>query len=300
MQVIKGLENIHHNGQSGISVALGNFDGLHLGHRAVINGALSSGYPAYVVSFVPHTREFLFNEAPENLLTDRDNELLLSEMGVDCYLCLDFSKLYSLSPAAFLELLLQFLPIKHISVGFNYSFGKGGTGGKELLANFCKKNQISLYVAEPVEIDGKTVSSTAIRQLISAGCVEKASGMLGKNFFYTLKVTEGDKRGRTIGFPTINQVFPDGFVLPRFGVYSSLCTIDGKIYPSITNVGIRPTYRTKRAISETHILDFSKDLYGKNIKIELLSFLRGEKRFQSLEDLKNGISADLFLRNNQL
>ena len=277
----------------GAAIALGTFDGLHLGHKAVLTAALSSGYTPTVVTFDVHPRTILQHEQPPMLLTERDKSRMLAQMGFEAEILLDFSSIKDLQPLAFLDSIRSAIPVRFFSCGYNYRFGKEGEGDATLLQEYGKKHNIGVYVSPAVEIDDNPVSSTRIRALLRDGDAEGAARLLGRNFSYCLQVVDGDQRGRTIGFPTINQILPQELIHPRFGVYVSRTEIDGVLYPSVTNVGIRPTYLTDKALSETHIIGYTGNLYGRCLHVELLHFLRNEKKFDSLEELKNTISQNL-------
>lgn len=276
-----------------IALALGTFDGLHLGHQAVLRGAISSGYLPAVLTFDRHPRNYLERQAPPLLLTQDDKIALLSSFGIQAAFFLDFSSIRNLSAEDFLSRICEALPVRLFSCGFNFRFGKNGAGDASFLHRFAAGRGIDVWTAPPVEIEGSPVSSTLIRQFLLEGDMEAAALRLGRPFSFSLEVVGGDQRGRTIGFPTINQILPDGLIQPKFGVYASRTEIDGRSYPSVTNVGIRPTFLADRALSETHIIDYAGDLYGRTLKVELLHFLRGETKFASLEALKNAISRDL-------
>ena len=143
-----------------------------------------------------------------------------------------------------------------------------------------------------MNFEGEPISSTRIRKSITLGEIEKANAMLGRDFCYDFTVVHGDKRGRTMGSPTINQFFDDGFTVPAYGVYASFCEVNGKVYPAVTNIGIRPTWRVDDTLCETHIFDFNGDLYGETIRIELIKYLREEKEFSSLDELKKQLNYD--------
>ena len=276
-----------------VALALGTFDGLHLGHQAVLRGAADSGYMPVVLTFDDHPRRYLEQENPPMLLPQDDKTTLLASFGIQAELLLDFSRIRNLAPKDFLDQVCQALPVRLFSCGYNYRFGKNGAGDAAFLKDYAAERGIEVRIAPPVEIEGIPVSSTLIRQLLLDGKMEAAALRLGRPFSFFLEVVGGDQRGRTIGFPTINQILPDGLLQPKFGVYVSRTEIDGKSYPSVTNVGIRPTFLADRALCETHIIDYAGDLYSRTLRVELIHFLRGETKFDSLEALKNAISRDL-------
>lgn len=278
-----------------LALALGNFDGLHLGHRRVITAVTENSYgltPA-VAAFDPHPKALLTGIAPDLLMRDADKAELLKAWGVKHQICFDFAAVRDLPPAEFLDALCEKLPVKMLAAGYNFRFGKGGAGDIKFLKNYCEQHDLHFFAADAVEVEGRAVSSTAIREAITDGEIEQAERMLGRELIYTLKVEDGDHRGRTIGFPTINQVLPHGLVQPKFGVYAAEVLVDDQWRVGITNFGIRPTYALPHPQFETFILNFSGDLYGQEISLKLRRFIRPETKFSSLEELKNAIERDI-------
>lgn len=273
-----------------LAAALGSFDGLHLGHRQVIGNTLSSHglFPA-VVTFQQNPSASL-KEKPVPLLTTNKQKLdLLEEIGVDTVYLLSFDQIRDMEPEDFVDALYQVCRVRKLCCGFNFRFGKNGRGDAELLKTLCREKGIELCVVPPVAIGGEPVSSTRIRACLEQGDVQQAGQLLGRPFGYDFEVTHGRQLGRTWGTPTINQPFPAGYVLPRFGVYASLVEVDSKKYYGVTNIGVKPTVGSDCALSETWIPEFSGDLYGKKVPVELLDFIRSEKKFDSLDELKNEI-----------
>ena len=274
------------------AIALGTFDGLHRGHWEVFNGTKQGAFTPSVLLFSEHPAAVLANAAPPALCTAQKRETLLAAAGIEP-LYVDFREIMALSARAFFEEIL----IKRFSAGLlccgeNYTFGKGKSGNPAVLQALCDEYGVRLCVAETVTIGGAPVSSTRIRQALAQGKIETANRMLGRPFSYAFPVVEGDKRGRKLHFPTVNQFFPDGFVQPKFGVYASFAEIDGKRYPAVTNFGTRPTIGTKTVRSETYLVGFSGDLYGQSPEIQWLSYLRPERKFDTLADLQAAIAND--------
>lgn len=281
----------------GTSVALGFFDGLHIGHQKVLDNALkaaeSLSLRSAVLLFDVHPREFITGQKVLRLLSDGREEQMLKRMGFEIYR-LSFADVRELSPKEFFEdILLKKLGAKSLSCGFNYSFGKNGKGNSQTLMTLCKNRSIDCSVAPEVKINGETVSSSAIKESLLSGDVQKAALMLGRNHSITGKVIHGDSRGRTLGFPTINQEADPNLICPKYGVYESRVTINGKAYACITNIGIRPTFKLKSPIAETNIINFSGDLYGKDIETELVRYLRPEKLFGSAFELEEQMKKDI-------
>lgn len=272
------------------ALCLGSFDGIHNGHRNVLS--VSPEYRRVVVTFKAPPKSVLSGEASMIMTLDQKCEAL-RRMGIKEIDVLDFLSVKDMSANEFLKMLLEKYNPGLISCGFNYRFGKGGEGDINLLKDFCDKNGINLRVCEPVKDNQTVISSTMVRGLLQNGEIEKANEFLYEPFSFITEVVEGDKRGRTIGFPTVNQKYPDQLVKLKFGVYKTKVEFDGESYIGITNIGIRPTFKSDYIISETYIKNFSGDLYGKILKITPIKFLREETKFSSLEELKRQIEIDL-------
>ncbi|MBE6748118.1 MAG: bifunctional riboflavin kinase/FAD synthetase [Ruminococcaceae bacterium] len=276
----------------GLAVALGTFDGFHIGHKMVIDKIRASEKSA-VLLFNEHPQKVLTKKSPGELITETTKKELLKSWGVEP-ITINFGEIMSLSYEEFFyEILLKKLGATALSCGFNYRFGAKASGNTENLKELCKKEGVELFVSEAVEFNGEPVSSTRIRNSIKQGDIESANAMLGREFSYDFLVVHGDARGRTIDSPTINQFFTEDFIVPQYGVYASYSIIDGKKYPSVTNVGVRPTiegYSKER--SETNIVGFDGDLYDKNISVHLLEKIREEMKFSNLEELRAQIAKD--------
>lgn len=283
--------------KQGTAVALGYFDGIHLGHYAVLNAALEKakqkGLVPVVMLFDIHPRKLVSGNVPPMLTSEQRKREILQQMGFTV-VDFDFRKAMNYSPDEFVErVLVQSLNAKFVSCGYDYHYGKGGKGNAETLHLSLSEMGIESQALDPVLLCGEAVSSTKIRQLITDGEIEKANTMLGKPFTYDFVVKRGDGLGHGLGFPTINQHFPTDFIVPKYGVYLSRTTVGGKEYISVTNVGIRPTLNKDSMRSETCILDFSGDLYNQKIEVSLLKYIRGEIKFNSLDELKTQISKDI-------
>ncbi len=280
----------------GTAVALGNFDGLHKGHMSVLEKALSfkeCGYVPTVILFDVHPKEALTGKKVRRLLTGEQTESLLKKMGFRIF-TISFEEVKDFSPERFFdEILINRLNAKAVCCGFNYSFGKKGEGDCKRLLTLAKNAGIECIVEPETKTENKTVSSTAIKEFILNGEPHKAAQMLGRNYSFTAEVIHGDRRGRVLGFPTANQKIDDSLVVPKYGVYETLVTVDGKKYRGVTNIGIRPTYLLDTVLSETNILGFSGDIYSKKITVELVKYLREERRFSSAESLINQLNDDV-------
>lgn len=291
------VTDFHTLPQNGTSLALGNFDGVHIGHRAVIGAAVQMArrwdfLPGAVV-FREHPQKALRGAAPARLCDDRMRLLAFENAGAKAVCVLDFEEIMPLSPEAFVEqILVRRLHARALSCGYDYRFGGGGAGDAGRLRELCLHHDIRFSMTDEVDFGGLPVSSTRIRAALEQGRMEEANAMLGRPFCYDFTVVGGDRRGRKLGAPTINQFFPEGFVVPKFGVYASKTLLKGECHPSVTNIGLRPTIGTQSLRSETYIMDFSGDLYGQNIEVSLMHFLRGEVKFDSLDGLRAQIAAD--------
>ncbi len=274
------------------AIVLGTFDGLHRGHLAVL--AEAQPYNSVAVTFSLPPKAVITGEY-QLLMLPQDRKNLLKKLGINQVDMQDFDSVRNISASDYLENLYRKYNPSRIVCGFNYRFGRDAQGDTSLLADFCREKQIE-FCAVPPQCDGETViSSTLIREYIKNGEMKKASSMLYGGFSFTETVLHGDARGRTIGFPTANQAYPELLVKPKCGVYISRVTVDGKQYDAITNIGIRPTYKTDNIASETYIKDFKGDIYGKQMKTELICFVREEKKFNFLSELKSAIANDVKL-----
>ena len=274
------------------AIALGTFDGVHTGHRAVIEAAVNSGFKPIAVAFKFPPKTY-FDDTMGCISTFADKDKALRSLALNEIHYLDFPAVRDMSANEFLQHLKEKYNCAFLSCGFNYRFGKNGAGDIKLLREFCERNDIILKVLEPIVIDDITVSSTYIRELLSSGQIPLANKLLKMPFGFSAAVIHGDARGRTIGFPTANQIYPKELVDIMHGVYKSIITVNGKTYNGITNIGNRPTYETKTVGAETYILDFYDDIYGTVADIRITEFIRPERKFGSEEELKNAIKNDL-------
>jgi len=265
-------------------VAVGTFDGVHLGHREVIRGADT------VLTFDPHPLQVVHPEATPKLLDSfpikRD---LIASRGVEELVVIPFDREFAArSHDEFVEdVLIARLGAERVAVGENFRFGRAARGDAEYLRS---RDEFETRVVSLIEVDGETVSSSHIRALVAAGDVGAATRFLGAPFALEGEVVSGDRRGRELGMPTANLVPDDRVVIPGHGVYAA--TVDGR--PAAVNVGVRPTFETGRGVLvEAHLIDFEADLYGQTIRITFLERLRGERRFDSIEGLVEQMRADV-------
>ncbi len=280
------------------SVALGYFDGLHLGHLGVIRAALSQeGLSPAVFTFNCDTTLPKFKN-PEDIISFENKRELLSRVGVRYLYAPDFAEVYELTAEEFVsEILVKRLNAGYACCGTNFRFGRNGSGTPRLLADIGEKYGMRAETVPDVCHNGVMISSTHIRELIRDGNIEEANTLLGYELWYRLPVVRGNEIGRRLlSFPTINQIIPPTNVIPRFGVYKSFVQLDGRNYRGVTNIGVKPTIENRRdgggVVMETHIIDFDEDLYGQNVSVSLCSFIRPERKFPDLEELKKQIAAD--------
>lgn len=275
------------------AIALGNFDGVHLAHRAVLEKAAAYDNSICLL-FRRHPVEVLTGKAPGRLLTPAQTEQKILQCGIGQCVYLDFEQVRDMAPEQFFEeILIKQLGADVLCCGYNYTFGKQKTGDVTTLKALCAAHGVDLCVADEVDVEGEPVSSTAIRRYIRQGNIEKANAMLGYPFFYEGVIVEGKRLGKTLGFPTINQLFGAGMVKPKAGVYASTVTLRGNTYKGLTNIGDNPTIGTDGFRSETYIFDFEKEVYGESAKIRLHAFLREEKKFESVAALTAQVLGDI-------
>lgn len=284
--------------QKSIYVALGSFDGIHKGHLALINKSnelsRKNDSLSMVYTFKNHPRKFINKEgAPKLLITLHEKIRILEDLKVDLSSFVEFNKKFmELEAEEFIENLIKNYNVRGIVVGFNYRFGHKNKGDVKLLKKLCDLKGIELYVIEPFTYKSEVVSSTRIRKSLSEGELEDANNMLGRYFSLSGEVVSGKKIGRTINFPTANLKNNDEIILPKIGVYYTNVEVNGEIYKGITSVGNNPTVNGKNTTVETHILNFDEDIYGKHIKLYFISKIRNEKKFNSLEELKEQLIKD--------
>lgn len=279
------------------AVALGNFDGIHLGHRQVISPVLSSdpATRATVVTFSPHPQEF-FSGQPRSLLTPHaEKATFLSSIGIDQLVLLPFNRdLASLSPERFVEeILVQHLQARQVSIGEDFRFGHKRSGTASDLRTIAASHGIDVEIVPLLTFQGHRISSSAIREALLQGDLQAANRMLGRSYRLIGEVVTGQQLGRTIGFPTANLQLPTYKLVPRQGVYGvRVSGVESSAILGVMNIGNRPTVNGLSQTIEVHLLDWQGDLYGKTLTVELEEFIRPEQKFASLDDLKAQIKAD--------
>ena len=290
------------NARTPTAVALGNFDGIHLGHRQVLKPILklTKEYTPTVVTFEPHPQEFFSGESRQLLTPTNEKIQILSSLKIKQLIRLPFNQdLASLSPLEFVvDILINKLNVKYISVGENFYFGYKRTGTVELLRDFTERFGISIHTTKLqtfLNSNRKTplrISSSRIRKYLTDGNMTEVKQMLGYSYFLRGLVVSGQKIGRTIGFPTANLKLPEDKLLPCDGVYCVYVELENKnISKGVINIGKRPTINSGSTV-EVHLLDWSGNLYGKTLTVYLEKFLRSEQKFSSLKTLKDQIEQD--------
>lgn len=275
------------------AVSLGFFDGVHLGHAAVIKAAVRQNLQTAVVTFSHNPGKTDNGQPIDEITCPALKEQILTSLSVDAVMYLDFKKVCGMEPAQFIDMLCSTLNVKYISSGFNYRFGKNAKAGVRELEAICAPRGIEVCSIAPVCVGGLPLSSTRIRSLISDGDVKKAAVLLGRPFAFYSEVVHGRQLGRTLGTPTINQLLPETQLLPRFGVYASIVHVGGGLLPAVTNVGVKPTISDNNApLAETYILGFEGDLYGETVRVDIMEFIRPEMRFGGLEELREQMKRD--------
>lgn len=295
MKIIRYLSSIPSAAQGG-AVAIGNFDGLHRGHRFLLEKAKRAGRPFTVLSFEPHPRRFFAPDLPPFRLTPfAEKAELLRDLGVDYFLCLRFNAALSrLTAQEFAErIVVTGLRAKSVFVGSDFVFGHKRGGNIETLRQMAARGG---FTVEGVDLltdeTGEAVSSSRIREFLQQAKPQEAAKLLGRNFVFLGHVRHRRKLGRQLGFPTANMLLHD-YQHPAYGVYAVKVRVGEKLYSGVANIGVRPTLGGEQeAQIEAHIFDFDGDLYGRKIAVELISFLRPEKKFAGLDELKAQIARD--------
>nr|WP_221401241.1 bifunctional riboflavin kinase/FAD synthetase [Paenibacillus phyllosphaerae] len=283
------------------TIAIGHFDGVHLGHKNVIRRAVESarveGLQSAVMTFHPHPKEVLGQgDQYVTCLTPLADKIdRFRQLGVDVVYIVQFDLTFAaVTPEAFVTNILTPLHVRRAVVGFDFSFGARGAGTTETLRVLCEPNDIAVDIIDPFLQDGAKVSSTRIRECLSAGEVKQSAQLMGTAYAVTGTVMHGEGRGRTIGFPTANVELSAPYVVPRLGVYAIFVQVDGQRYSGVLNIGKKPTFHDDlpKPVFEAHLFDFAGDLYGKQMDIHFIDFLRAEQKFSSIDQLIAQIHSD--------
>jgi riboflavin kinase / FMN adenylyltransferase len=307
MDIIQGIDNFGEFTRDKIVLALGNFDGVHKGHRAILQATVSAAREeeakSAVLILMPHPLAVLTPEnAPALLQTPEDRIMMLGEAGIDYVIIHPFTREFAgILPENFAaEILHGKLGVAGVVVGFDYSFGRRGQGTPDVLASFGRQFDFFVKVIGPVEVDGVPVGSRSIRAFLMDGQVESARGMLGYPFYLRGTVVHGDGRGRTLGFPTANLSVHGDIILPANGVYLTKAAFDNEIAWSLTNVGSRPTFCNAAPSVEVFLLENEKNIYGKELIVSFLQKMREEKTFKSPAELVRQIQRDVELAKTMI
>jgi riboflavin kinase / FMN adenylyltransferase len=281
-------------------MAIGDFDGVHLGHREVIRRAVTDArklqVPAAVMTFDPHPREVLGQAKYSLSLTPLKHKLkLFEELGVDIAYIVSFDEtLMRVTPEQFVGQMLLPLGLDTVIVGFDFTFGHRGIGTPDSLVQLSK-GAFAVEVIRPYQIDGRKVSSTAIRDALDCGDITEANKLLGRTYSIAGEVVHGDARGRTIGFPTANIQPESAYVLPANGVYAIRAEHEGNSFDGVMNIGVKPTFASGGVpvtTLEAHLFEFAREIYGSRLEVQLIAHLRAERKFGSVQELIEQIRRD--------
>lgn len=296
MKILSSADNVSFEKPS--ALVLGDFDGVHTGHRTLINQCNIYAQENSLVSCVytfENSAKYQLDTIDSLLCTEDEKREILSYCGSDFVYNEKFEDVRTMSPEEFCEYLCKKFNCSCVFCGDNFRFGKGGVGTPELLCNYMQKYDCKTVVLPLVVHDGKTVSSTYIRSLVKHGDVFQANMLLGRPYSICSDVIHGNNIGHTLGFPTVNQALPKQKAVPSNGVYATKISVDDKEYVSVTNIGLKPTVsKDNTSLScETYILDFDKQVYGKQVTLKFYKKLRDEKKFDSIETLRESISQNV-------
>lgn len=281
--------------KSGTAIALGYFDGLHKGHRNVISLAAAekkNGLTPVCFTFSKSPKSVLYGTQSNALMTNEDKIKTLERLGIERTYQADFEKIMNMPAQDFAQkILIDTLKAEKLFCGFNYRYGKNGEGSAETLKSFCDSKGITLTVVPAQESEGEVVSSTLIRKLIADGNVKRANELMCSRFGFSSVIEHGKRLGRELGTPTINQPLCSELVVPKFGVYASLVTLEnGERFCGVTNIGIKPTVGGNTPLCETWMPKYSGgEIYGQSADVRLLEFIRPERKFSGIDELKNAI-----------
>lgn len=299
MKIFRNIDEIKFDKQTVLT--LGTFDGIHLGHQQIIKRVLECSEENklrnLIITFHPHPRKVINPEMQLKLLTTNEEQIsILEKLGIQNLFIVNFTKQFSqLTPDEFIKnYLVDKIGLSRIVIGYDHHFGKGRGGDVEFLLASGKKYGFEVLQIKPFIIDNETVSSTKIRAALEVGDLKKVNKMLNRYYSFSGVVVEGDKRGRELGYPTANiKLSDEDKMLPQNGIYAVLVEIDGIEYKALLSIGKRPTfYNDGKVVPEVYIYDFNNDIYGKEIKVNLIQKLRGEEKFNSAEELIRQMNID--------
>lgn len=302
MQYFNEIKNLQLNEET--VVTLGKFDGLHEGHRELINQMFAlkkeKGYKALVFTFDMQPKSHITGKMIPVITTNFEKRSLFAEIGVDYFLECPFSdEIMKMSPKDFVRMLAKQLKVKSFVVGEDFHFGYKRMGNSETLKELASEFGFEVFVIEKIKNHGRDISSTYIREELATGNMKSAAKLLGYPYFIESQIVEGNHIGRTMGIPTVNMEISNEKVIPPKGVYVSQVKLEDKVYMGISNIGNKPTIGDDYPTSaETFIFDFNGDLYGKVVRVSFLYYVRPEKKFDNLDDLKNQIEEDIAFVHN--
>lgn len=305
MEIIK-IDNIKEN-RFETSLALGNFDGVHIGHQKLIQAMIKTAKkenlrPAMMI-FENHTKSFVFKNGPRLINSKDQKNSFLEKLGVETLYTMKFDdEIMTLNPRDFVKLILrEKLNCKAITVGQDYRFGYKAKGNVDQLLLLSKEFQINTKIIQPVINKGLLVSSTRIREHLTDGEIIEANELLGRPFAIIGEVIHGKGLGKKLGVPTANIRLIDKYVIPKKGIYKTYTVVDGKTYLSATNIGFNPTFDELNLKIENHIIGFDNEIYGKEIEIFFLEYIRPEMKFLSIEELKEKMQEDIkYIKQNSI
>lgn len=297
------MQEIHldkiQNFDQGTILTLGNFDGIHLGHITLLEKLKKAKeekkIPSLILTYYPNPSVVLGkNKNLKPIYDEKSKKEILSHYKPDYILTIPFTEEFSKNSASFFleEILIKKLNAKHIIIGFNHFFGKNREGNFEFLNSRADELNLKVEKIESIFFEGEQVSSSFIRNLISEGNISKANSFLSREFHLNGKVVKGFQRGRQIGFPTANLEIDENLLFPKKGVYAVNVIYDGIKFSGMLNIGYNPTFGLERLNFEVNLFDFEKEIYGEYLKIEFIKFIRDEKKFNSIEELKNQLEID--------
>ncbi len=298
MRLFSDVDEFDRSVKEGTAVAFGKFDGLHTGHAKLLEKLLSKeqrGLSSLVLTFDGSFSDYFSGKKTGSLMTNIEKEDRLRDMGIDYEFVMPLNgETVSMEPEDFVRMLAQKLHVRYIAAGPDISYGAGGKGDLELLMKLSEKYSYEVEVIEKVKLGDEVISSSLIRNLIAEGKMELAQAVLGRAYSLEGTVTRGRMLGRKLEMPTVNLSVDPDKLLPPFGVYFSHIYLGTGVFLGITNVGVRPTVSEEKKVTvETYIYDFDDDVYGENLRVELLHFLRGEMKFDSIDELKAQMKTDM-------
>lgn len=276
-------------------IALGFFDGVHIAHRELIKTTVEIGKRENLSPTVfTFTAEGEIKSGTQRLYSTDERLEILSELGIENVILVNFKDIAGLEAEDFVtKSLIEHFGAKAVVAGYNFRFGKGARGNRDMLSSLMSQAGLNAYITEEITFDNKTISSTLIRSCLSEGDVDTARKLLGAPYFISGRVESGNRIGKTLGFPTINIPIREGHIQLRRGVYLTGVKIGKNVYRGLTNVGTCPTFNERKMHTETYILDYNNEIYGEEVKIFFLEFIREEKKFESPDDLKSEINRNI-------